>query len=93
MINVAHGISFFVDLGLSGWPHEPGRAPNRPLGCHGDQLAARVKGIQVPVMNCVCKKTRCVIKITHSHSQEFEDLFDAFLKLTSVTTTKHNHLL
>ena len=47
MINVAHGISFFIDLGLSGWPHEPGRAANRPLGCLWfiwNQLAARVKG-------------------------------------------------
>ena len=43
MINVAHGISFFIDLGLSGWPHEPGRAANRPLGTHVRQLAARVK--------------------------------------------------
>ena len=44
MINVPHGISFFIDLGLSGWPHEPGRAANRPLGAHVRQLAARVKG-------------------------------------------------
>ena len=43
MINAAHGISFFIDLGLPGWPHEPGRAPNRPLGGHVNQLAARVK--------------------------------------------------
>ena len=42
MINVAHGISFFIDLGLSGWPHEPGRAANRPLGGYGRQLLARV---------------------------------------------------
>ena len=43
MINVAHGISFF-GLGLPGWPHEPGRAANRPLGCLWNQLAARFKG-------------------------------------------------
>ena len=44
MINAAHGISFFIDLGLSGWPYEPGRAANRPLGAHVHELAARVKG-------------------------------------------------
>ena len=34
MINVAHGISFFSDLGPFGWPHEPERAVDRPLGAH-----------------------------------------------------------
>ena len=44
MINVAHGISFFIDLGLSGWPYEPERAANRPLGGYSRQLVARVNG-------------------------------------------------
>ena len=43
MNNVAHGISFFIDLGLSGWTHEPERAADRPLGAHVRQPVARVK--------------------------------------------------
>ena len=44
MMNVAHGISFVIDLGLSGWPYEPEPAANRPLGGYIRQLVARVKG-------------------------------------------------
>ena len=50
MNNVAHGISIFIDLGLPGWPHEPGRAANRPLGAHVSQLAARVKSLSIKCM-------------------------------------------
>ena len=39
------GFSVFIDLGLSGWQHEPERAENRPLGAHVRQLAARVNAL------------------------------------------------
>ena len=29
MINIAQGISFSIDLGLSGWPHELERTADR----------------------------------------------------------------
>ena len=73
MINVAHGISFFIDLGLSGWPHEPGRAANRPLGAHVRQLAARVNGessgnrlIQALFLNILDPGTRMTSQLESS---------------------------